>query len=350
MLPTIVGHDDVFERFQRAVARGRLASTFLFVGPPGIGKKATAIRIAQALLCESNGPDTLNSCGHCEGCTLVASSSHPDLEIIQKPEDKTIIPVSLFIGDDEHRMREGLCHSVSLKPFRGGRKVAIIDDADHLNVEGANCLLKTLEEPPPKSVLILIGTSEQKQLPTIRSRCQIVRFKALPMQTVAQLLLQQGAAGTPEQAHELATLAEGSLQRAAELSDGDLREFRHQLYGHLSTGSLSSVELAKEVTTFVEQAGKETPPRRARLRHVMRFASDFFHELMTRRAGGPPSPDELLRHSVEQMLTKWRGEEEQAAACVERCIEAELQLDAMANVSTLVDCWVDDFWSLLRAK
>ncbi|HND51659.1 MAG TPA: AAA family ATPase, partial [Pirellulaceae bacterium] len=165
-----MGHDDVFERFQRAVARGRLASTFLFVGPPGIGKKATAIRIAQALLCESNGPDTLNSCGHCEGCTLVASSSHPDLEIIQKPEDKTIIPVSLFIGDDEHRMREGLCHSISLKPFRGGRKVAIIDDADYLNVEGANCLLKTLEEPPPKSVLILIGTSEQKQLPTIRSR------------------------------------------------------------------------------------------------------------------------------------------------------------------------------------
>ena len=80
-------------------------------------------------------------------------------------------------------MREGLCHDIALKPFRGGRKIAIIDDADYLNQEGANCLLKTLEEPPEKSVIILIGTSQQRQLPTIRSRCQIVRFA--PLSTAA---------------------------------------------------------------------------------------------------------------------------------------------------------------------
>ena len=67
-------------------------------------------------------------------------------------------------------MHEGLCHDIALRPFMGGYKVALIDDADYLNAEGANCLLKTLEEPPPRSVLILIGTSPAKQLPTIRSR------------------------------------------------------------------------------------------------------------------------------------------------------------------------------------
>ena len=90
-------------------------------------------------------------------------------------------------------MREGLCYDIALKPYSGRRKVAIIDDADYLNKEGANCLLKTLEEPPPKSLLILIGTSEQRQLPTIRSRCQIVRFQPLPEQDVAELLLATGA-------------------------------------------------------------------------------------------------------------------------------------------------------------
>jgi len=102
--------------------------------------------------------------------------THPDFYIVEKPADKSSIPLALFVGDDDHRMREGLCHDIGLKPFMGGRKVAIIDDADHLNEEGANCLLKTLEEPPPCSVLILIGTSADKQLPTIRSRCQTIRL------------------------------------------------------------------------------------------------------------------------------------------------------------------------------
>ena len=84
-------------------------------------------------------------------------------------------------------MREGLCHDISLKPYMGNRKVAIVDDADYLNAEGANSLLKTLEEPPPRSVLILVGTTPAKQLPTIRSRCRIIRFDPLPTETVAEL-------------------------------------------------------------------------------------------------------------------------------------------------------------------
>ena len=118
--------------------------------------------------------------------------THPDVHLLARPADKAFIPVELFIGDKEHRMREGLCYDISLKPYSGRRKVAIIDDADYFNKEGANCLLKTLEEPPPKSVLILIGTSEQRQLPTIRSRCQVVRFRPLAESDVAEILVEQG--------------------------------------------------------------------------------------------------------------------------------------------------------------
>ena len=97
-------------------------------------------------------------------CLQVDALTNPDLQIVSKPRDRNFIPVERFIGDREHRMSEGLCHDISLKPHYGGRKIAIIDDADFLNQEGANCLLKTLEEPPPKSLLILIGTSEQRAI------------------------------------------------------------------------------------------------------------------------------------------------------------------------------------------
>ena len=188
VLPKIVGHEHVFETFRRALGQRRLASTFLFVGPPGIGKWTTALSLAQALLCETTPPDELQACQTCPGCQQVAAWTHPDLLLVQKPDDKNFIPIELFIGDREHRMREGLCHEIALKPFRGGRRIAIIDDADYLNQEGANCLLKTLEEPPADSLIILIGTSQQRQLPTIRSRCQIIRFQPLTDVQVATLL------------------------------------------------------------------------------------------------------------------------------------------------------------------
>ena len=155
----IEGHDAVAEKLRRAIARNRLASSFLFAGPAGIGKRTFALRFAQALLCQ-NGPESmLDPCNTCQSCTMALAGTHPDIVIIAKPEDKAFLPVELFLGDQQHRGREGLCHWIGLKPFMGGRRIAIIDDADFFNDAGANCLLKTLEEPPPRSVLILIGTS-----------------------------------------------------------------------------------------------------------------------------------------------------------------------------------------------
>src|SRR5262245_43261337 len=186
------GHDRIALQFRRALERGRLASTFLFVGLPGIGKRTFALALAQSLLCERVPEERLEPCGECPSCRQVVALAHPDVQFVAKPSDKSFIPIELLIGDAEHRMREGLCYQISLKPFSGRRKVAIIDDADYLNKEGANCLLKTLEEPPPRSVLILIATSEQRQLPTIRSRCQIVRFSPLAATEIADLLQEQG--------------------------------------------------------------------------------------------------------------------------------------------------------------
>lgn len=338
----VEGHDDIVEQFRHALRAGRLASTFLFVGPGGIGKRLFAMKLAQSLLCERHPVEDLSPCGLCPACQQVDALSHPDLEVVSKPRDRSFIPIELFIGDREHRMREGLCHRIALKPFRGGRKVAIIDDADFLNQEGANCLLKTLEEPPPKSMIMLIGTSEQKQLPTIRSRCQVVRFRPLPEETVAQLLVSQGLVDDADQAVRLASLSGGSLQRALESADEQMSEFRDMLLTELGQPKWDSVQLAKTVGQFVDEAGKEAPRRRARMKHVIGFAAQFYQQLMRSLSGGTVHGDAALERVVSAARSSWLGNAETAAACLERCIDAEGHVLANANQSTLLECWLDE--------
>jgi len=348
-LPEILGHERVLERFRRSLERRRLASSFLFLGPPGIGKRTAALYLAQCLLCETSADDQLAACQICPGCLQVAALSHPDLILVSKPQDKNFIPVELFIGDREHRMREGLCHDIALKPFRGGRKVAIIDDADYFNQEGANCLLKTLEEPPKGSVLILIGTSEQRQLPTIRSRCQIVRFAPLSDDIVARLLRAQCELA-PEKVHAVARRSGGSLSRAMELVSSELVEAQHVLLTQLGQRQFDSVPLAATVNSFVDAAGKDAPPRRARLRALVRGAADFYRELMRHAAasghGMTGPPDSLAANAREH----WQASSLVAADCLERCLAALAQIDANANLSTLIFCWIDDLAELARPR
>jgi len=343
----ILGHDDLVERFRRALARGRLASSFLFVGPEGVGKRAFARKFAQSLLCQARPEEALDPCGRCPGCMQVAAETHPDLELVAKPGDKSFLPLELLIGDKEHRMRTGLCHSLSLKPFMGGRKVAVIDDADYLNVEGANCLLKTLEEPPPRSILILIGTSAARQLPTIRSRCQMIRFRRLSDEVVAELLLAQQVVADREEADRLARHAEGSIQRAKELADPELWKFRSRLCRHLAEPALDSVRLAKASLDFVNEAGKEAPPRRQRMRQVVAFAADFYRQLLRgpRATGDDPELGQWLGRAVQ-----WGLDIETAAECLDRCLDAAEQIDRNVNQATCLEAWLDGLAARLSSR
>jgi DNA polymerase III subunit delta' len=338
----IDGHDDVVEQFRRAIARGRLASSFLFAGPEGIGKRSFALKLAQAMLCQTRPEEALDPCGMCPSCAQAVAGTHPDLHVVAKPEEKSFIPQALFIGDDEHRRREGLCHDISLKPTLGGRKIAVIDDADYLNAEGANALLKTLEEPPPRSMLILIGTTPAKQLPTIRSRCQLIRFQPLPIETVASLLVSKGLVADPADARRLARYSEGSLMRAMELSDPDLWSFRNDLYQKLSEATLDSMGIARRVAAFVDEAGKEPSARRARFRQVVAFAAEFYRQLLHAQCGVSVSEDAELRKQVTTAVERGIGSREVSAARLDRCLDAAAQIDRNANQSTLIECWLDD--------
>ncbi len=323
----IQGHDAVVERFRRSLVAGRLAASYLFLGPPGVGKRLFAVKLAQALLCQRCEPASLEPCGQCDSCLLLLAGNHPDLDLVGLPAGKSILPIKLFVGDDNHRHQEGLCYNISRRPQMGKRRFAIIDDADCFNQASANCLLKTLEEPPPGTVMILIGTSRGRQLPTILSRTQTVRFSALSDDIIRQLLLEQQIASDESQADQLAKACGGSLSKAAALVDPELWEMQQQLLPQLVPSRFDSVRLSGELVAFVNQAGKEADLRRRRLRSLLQMVASHFRQEMRSASDDP----------------------EVALAALDRCLEAEIQLDRNANQATLIECWLDDLASIFAA-
>lgn len=337
----IRGHDEVVQRFRTALDLGRLASTFLFVGPDGIGKRKFALALAQSFLCERRNEKELDPCGECPACKQVLHGSHPDVDYVAKPEDKNTIPIDLLIGDDDHRMRDGLCYRVSLKPFSGKRKIAILDDADYLNdtlKASANALLKTLEEPPPRSVLILLGTSEQRQLPTIRSRCQLVRFQPLTTEVVREILLERQLTDDPAAAARAAELSEGSVAAAVRLLDGELPEFRTELVQSLSQ-TLQPAALVKLVQAFADGAGKESAAKKVRLREAFGFSHSFFRQLMLASTGAA---------ETTPALRAWPYGAEAAARGIELCLEALGAVEANGSPANVLEWWADELATLQR--
>jgi DNA polymerase-3 subunit delta' len=286
----------------------------------------------------------LAPCGQCPSCHQVLAGSHPDVEVVSKPADKNFIPVELLIGDKEHRMRQGLLYNISNKPYSGRRKVAILDDADYLNKEGANCLLKTLEEPPPKSILILLGTSEQRQLPTIRSRCQIVRFRPLAENDVAELLLERGLCADPALARRAAAHSGGSLQLGQLWCDERMSEFRGQLLGILRSSEIDAPAAVKLIGQFTDEAGKESALKRERLRLAVSFAEEFYRAALLQLASGQSPTDPDLAAAVKDAL-RWLNYEEAAAARLDVCLDAYAHIDANANQTLFIEWWLDELFA-----
>ncbi len=325
----VKGRDELVAAFARAAGRGRLAHAYLFTGPPGVGKRLFAHELAKALLCEAPPAGRFDACDHCPACLLVDAGTHPDYFVVTRPEDKLELPIEVV---------RRLCGDLAMKPARGGRKIAVLDDADDLNEESANCFLKTLEEPPPGSLLILVGTSPDRQLPTIRSRCQVVPFAPLPEPLVRELL---GADADldPALVGRLAQLGDGSPGLARELADPALWAFRRKLFEALTKPNPDTPALADELQALVEEAGKESGAQRRRAALVVRLLVDGFRQALARSVNETSSADAADAKALDRLAKKLGPDG--LLARLERCLEADVQIDRRGQLILVLEALVD---------
>lgn len=232
----IAGHRPVLDLLVRAVARGTLPPSLVFAGPEGVGKRLTATALAQALNCERpilHAGLFSDACGVCGACARIARGVHADVLVIEPGESGTI---------KVDQVRDAIDRA-AYRPFEGRRRLVMVEQADALLPEAQNALLKTLEEPPPASVFVLITARPDMLLPTVRSRCQRLRFGPLPPADVAAVLVRDHGFGAAD-AQAAAAASGGSVARA------------------LDEGGDEALEAREAAARLLQAAASSTDPRR----------------------------------------------------------------------------------------
>ncbi len=319
----ILGHERVKDVLERAIATDRLHHALLFVGPVGVGKRALALRLAQLINCTAHPPGAAKpACGSCSSCRKVLQNQHPDLHIIE-PEGAKLKAIKI----QQVRDLQKLCHNA---PFEARDRVVIFDDVHRMNEEAANALLKTLEEPTPRTRMILISDQPHLLLDTILSRCQRMRFGALERAQaatrLAQLVRDDRALAQldPALLDVAAAFGEGSVGRALELLRGGLLSERGALLASLRAldhqQTLPRLELAEQLGKQNDQLLEQLDLLRALLRDVMRYQVN-------------PDPSGLISRDMASDIAQLA-----AKMSVARVLEA---IEQIATAQTLLERYVN---------
>lgn len=262
----ITGHERVIETLRRSVRCGKLPHAYIFEGSPGTGRKKTALALVQAIFCRAGLDD---ACGECPACRKVMSGNHADIHFVEPLPDKKDISID--------QLRE-LQRELSLRPYEALRKVCIMEPAERMNRFSANSFLKTLEEPPGNALIILLTENADMLLPTIRSRCQLIRFAPLSMEHLVSLLERRGMDSAT--AALTAQVAAGSMMRALEMDNEALGERRELLLKHLEALKPDRIGTIFDAS---EQLSGNREENLEMLDMLLSFVRDIIHILVGRR-------------------------------------------------------------------
>jgi DNA polymerase III subunit delta' len=362
----VIGQARAVAALRGAVAAGRVAHAYLFHGPDGVGKRAAALALAQALECERRPDGSGDACGACGPCQKVARLIHPDVHVyFPQPSDAEPSDVAARLArlaedpyaevgfrrrpslDDPAktstkqviypvgRMREEVGRDLRFTPAEGRYKVALLTDADAMNVEASNAFLKTLEEPTPRTVLILTASRPDRLLPTITSRCQRLRFDALAVEEIERALTER-AGLDPVRAGLLARMADGSYTQALTLAGSEeLAERRDQVLHFFRYAYSDKVGPLDDLISTLAGRGRE--PLKATLVLMLVWVRD----LVLARALGAEAPivnvdqagavHRFVAGVPEADLDAIAGLVEHAVELVERNANAALVLTVLAD-------------------
>ena len=288
----VVGHKRLTALISRAIDRDTLPPTLLFAGPSGVGKWAVAQATAQAVNCLEPvrnpreeppsgtsertfvGNLPIDACGKCRACDRIARGVHVDVIALQ-PDERASIKIDLV---------RDLLSRTGYRPFEGKRRVVLIREADTLEHEAQNSLLKSLEEPPPGTIFILTTAIPGALLPTVRSRCMRLRFGRLTASEVASALVRDHE-HTDDEARVAAPLADGSIGQALALSDTDLSALR-DLALELLQQTSARADIQARLQAATNLVGQKTKERdREEISVVLRMAASMLRDIEAINSG-----------------------------------------------------------------
>ena len=204
----IIGHKDIVKHLQNAIKTEKISHSYIFTGRPGSGKKLIATTYAMTLQCEAGGTEP---CQKCDSCKKALGKNHPDIIMVNHEKPGTI-------SIDE--IREQVIHDVAVKPYCSPHKIYIIPDAEMMTVQAQNALLKTIEEPPEYAVIMLLTENAETLLPTIRSRCVMMKLRNIKDQLVKKYLMEQ--LEVPDyKADVCVAFAQGNMGKAIMLANSE---------------------------------------------------------------------------------------------------------------------------------
>ncbi|MCX8071317.1 MAG: DNA polymerase III subunit [Candidatus Binatia bacterium] len=283
----LLGLDALRENLQERVRSGRAAQTMLFIGPPGVGKRSLA-RAWTAWLSCPNARDNPEACGSCSTCVQLAAGTYPELLWIAVPAGKREISIE--------RARE-LKKFLALASPEAKPRVAVVERAEALTTAAQNALLKVLEEPPPNSWILLISSTPEGLLPTVRSRCQRIAVPPLPPHLLREALVRHGLSSA--EIDPLVPLAEGSVGRALELRESVSVDFARKAANFLAT--LGQARYAA-IAQFVEELSRPESALEPRLQMVLAMLREQATEFSTENLPGA----RIASARAQVVLRAWR--------------------------------------------
>lgn len=372
------------QRIQRAVSRDRIPHAYLFHGPDGVGKEKLALGLAKFLLCEKPldqeldarraaavGIDRLHdACGVCDACRFILAGTHPDLHVVfrqlnrEHPEPEVRKRKALGIGVDV--LRHFVIEKVGLTPTLKRAKVFILREADRMTEQAQNALLKTLEEPPGSTIIVLLAAATHRLLPTTLSRCQVVRFDALPTEFIRSRLDEARKDLPEEQTAWYARVSDGSLGRAMRCAEEKLFEVNERLIRSLITLTLPDNDASAETSSrgdwgkmWIDESKalgdlhrkrdpeiSDTEAGRRGLKAIFELASTFYADLLRLRSGSSVS---VVNARISSEFDAVQSiEVDRAIEAVNRLAEAERQLDLNTNTQLCVEVLINDLSEICR--
>lgn len=324
----MLGQQHITSALRDAAGKDSLHHAYLFVGPPGSGKKEMARWLAQLANCEA---DTERPCGVCSQCHLVATGNHPDVSWIGPDEESKKGHITI-------RQAQAVRVEVSRRPVVGRRKLVFLDPADEMTLEAVNCLLKTLEEPPDYATLVLLVGDTTTVIPTVLSRCQVARFKPASEREIAEYLEREGA--DRGQAAQIARLAAGRPGEALRLlRDPDALTKRERTIAWLESvtdaARPDALYLAENLRSGSDDAAADVPD-------ALRWASTWFRDISVLQSGADPA----LVVNADRLAPLTRAaqiyDSQQTLAALDAVLQSRRYLAGNGNSSLVTECLLMD--------